>query len=261
MSFISKIIQNSKRRIKWKTIAIAGASTVSVGAFCVHEYLPSRSFSNAPFQSMQDKNPLFQSQVCMCKPLNADTCETEAIDAGELRSDPSSYYYKELSSLSDRNLHRDHAIFGSLMKKGLIERYKIYQRVCINPSDASCFADSEVVLASIRIGSSLNGHQGIVHGGIISLLMDDTFGAGYDTFAKKQDHADNEFPMVVTANLNINYRVPLPSDTNIVIRVFHTRSEGRKVYMHARVESRDGTILYAEGTVLFVKIQPEHLKK
>ena len=157
MSFISKIIQNSKRQIKWKTLAIASASTVSVGAFCVHEYLPSRYFSNAPFQFMTLKNFPFQSQICMCEPVATEMCKSDAGDADILQSDPSSYYYQELSSLSDRGSHKDHAIFGSLMKKGLIERYKVYQRVYMNTSDVTCSEDSEVALASIRIGSSLNG--------------------------------------------------------------------------------------------------------
>jgi hypothetical protein len=160
MSLASKIIQNSKRRLKWKSIAIAGASTVSVGAFCVHEHLPSRSFSKrAPFHFMEENTSLFPSQICMCKPLFAEshTNKSEFSDEGLLQPDPSSYYYKELPSLSDRNLCRDHAIFGSLMKKGCIERYKVYQRVHNDQIDARDFADSEVVLASIRIGSSLNG--------------------------------------------------------------------------------------------------------
>lgn len=155
MSLVSKIVQNSKRRIKWKTIAIAGASTASVGAFYVHEHLPSRSFSkSAPFHFMEENTSLFPSQICMCE---SHTNKSEFSDEALLQPDPSSYYYKELPSLSDRNFDRDHAIFGSLMKKGCIERYKVYQRVHNDQSDARDFADSEVVLASIRIGSSLNG--------------------------------------------------------------------------------------------------------
>jgi acyl-coenzyme A thioesterase PaaI-like protein len=39
-------------------------------------------------------------------------------------------------------------------------------------------ASTEVCVADVRIGEKLNGHDNIVHGGIISLMLDDTFGWG-----------------------------------------------------------------------------------
>lgn len=95
---------------------------------------------------------------------------------------------------------------------------------------------------------------------MISLLLDETFGLGYEAFVtNNKDDSIDESPMIVTANLNIDYKAPIQSNSSIVIRIFHARTEGRKVYMHAKIESPDRRILYAEGTALFIKIRPEHL--
>ena len=173
--------------------------------------------------------------------------------------DPSTYYFEKMKD-PERNLADSHAIFGALMKPNSIERYNAFHRVytCNAPETT---IQQEICVADIKIGKNLNGHDGIVHGGLISLLFDDTFGWGWEAirlFANKE-YNDEDFPHVVTANLNVDYRAPLPQDTNVVIRVRHERTEGRKIYMSARMESHDGSILFSEATVLFITVKSSHL--
>lgn len=240
-----------------RAIAFAGASTASVGAFCAYNQMSYHSFNTSPIGILQPSSKLFQSGACLCEPTNFECGNKSPIDA----VDPTTYYYEEFPTWPERNLNKDHAVNG-LTKPGLIERFKAYHRRRLGSNDATSFLDSEVLLASIRIGASLNGHDGIVHGGVTSLLLDESFGLGYEAFVtdNKDDNSD-EFPMVVTANLNIDYNAPIPSNSDIVIRIFHTRTEGRKVYMHARIESPDRKTLYAQGSVLFIKIRPDYLLK
>jgi acyl-coenzyme A thioesterase PaaI-like protein len=70
-----------------------------------------------------------------------------------------------------------------------IEFYEIYKNV-----------DTSDLLCIIKFGAALNGHPGVVHGGITALLFDNTF--GWLFFARS-------IPVGVTANLNINYRAPV----------------------------------------------------
>jgi len=103
--------------------------------------------------------------------------------------DPKSYYYKKMRD-PPRNLVDSHAIFGALRKPGYVERYDTYRRVPFTSSAAgdnkveaenlntNAYESVEVCVADVRIGEKLNGHDGIVHGGIISLMLDDTFGWG-----------------------------------------------------------------------------------
>ena len=72
------------------------------------------------------------------------------------------------------------------------------------------------------------------------------------------DPALDDGTKIVTANLNIDYRAPLTEESRAAVRVYYVRSEGRKLYFRARLESHDGTILYAEATSLFVKLRKEN---
>jgi Uncharacterized protein, possibly involved in aromatic compounds catabolism len=122
----------------------------------------------------------------------------------------------------------------------------------------------EVCVADLKVGESLNGHAGIVHGGIISLILDDTLGWGYEALhlssrEENPQQGENDYSLVVTANLTVNYRKPLRAGSNFVVRVFHEKTEGRKIYFTARIESYDGETLYAEASSLFIKVKNEHI--
>ena len=75
-----------------------------------------------------------------------------------------------------------HAVFGPLMESNLIERFNIYKRInttitSVQLEEQQQFnGHEEVMVVDVRIGSRLNAHVGIVHGGIISLLFDTSLG-------------------------------------------------------------------------------------
>jgi acyl-coenzyme A thioesterase PaaI-like protein len=75
----------------------------------------------------------------------------------------------------------------------------------------------EVIIANISLGNRLNGHTGIVHGGILALLLDDLMGFGFH-----------------------------------VKRITCEKQEGRKIYFLAQVTSPDSTVLYCEASSLYI---------
>lgn len=129
-----------------------------------------------------------------------------------------------------------HAIFGSLAGRGKIEAYEVYRR----PS----FSSQEVVVARVVFGDAVDGHPGVVHGGILSLVFDDLLGFGYEALG--------DVAMAVTANLTVDYRAPVPAGTTVRVAATLERREGRKLYWKASMTSTDGEILYAEASSLYI---------
>lgn len=104
---------------------------------------------------------------------------------------------EEIIERNSSHLHTN-AIHGTLNGHQMISRYEIYQKV-----------DVVEVAAIVHIGENLCGHPGIVHGGIISALFDNTF--GWLFFTMKQ-------PPAFTANLNVNFRKPIMANTTAILR-------------------------------------------
>ena len=180
--------------------------------------------------------------------------------------DPSSHDHYERVHPPDRSQTESHAIFGPLLGEGRIERYNFYRRVHhpvdsaklqLNHRSVKGAEPIEVAVGDVQLGNQVNGHEGIVHGGIISLIFDDAMGWGYEALLMSDADLDADMTKIVTANLNIDYRAPLMEDSRAVVRVYYVRSEGRKIYFQARLESHDGETLYAEATSLFVKLRKE----
>jgi hypothetical protein len=79
-----------------------------------------------------------------------------------------------------------HAIYGTLRKEGLIEAYDVFQNKCfpIIGSDSITSTDrndSQIAVAAVlKLGSALDRHDGIIHGSILALLIDDVLGFGFE---------------------------------------------------------------------------------
>ncbi|KAF7708601.1 acyl-coenzyme A thioesterase THEM4 isoform X1 [Silurus meridionalis] len=98
-------------------------------------------------------------------------------------------------------------------------------------------------------GHLLEGPPGHVHGGAIATMIDTVTGtlAGYLAGP------------VMTANLNINYRSPVPLGSVVVLHSALDRVEGKKIFVSCRVTSTDESKLHTEATALFIAFKMGYL--
>ena len=100
---------------------------------------------------------------------------TESEDARDPRMN---YYYRKMDPGALDRTSSSHAVFGALRgAPGLIERFDVYRRVTLEKATTPPHPGTrEVTVVDVKLGTRLNGHGGIVHGGIISLLFDEAMG-------------------------------------------------------------------------------------
>ena len=167
-------------------------------------------------------------------------CEEQATTTSSMRRNEVESSYQRMP-LPARGESDGHAIFGLLLGENMIESYDIYQR----PKEEDQPPDNKdnVIVAYIKLGDKIDGHPGVVHGGIVSLIFDDALGFGYEAIGVE---------MAVTANLNVDFRAPVLAGTEIRVVAQLERQEGRKLFWKAQMTSTDETILYAEATSLYI---------
>lgn len=100
--------------------------------------------------------------------------------------------------LKHPTLMNGNAFHDTLRGDGMVLTYEVYQK-----------KGSEEIAAVIKFGHRLNGHKGIVHGGIISTAFDNSFGWLFFTF--------DTYP-AFTANLSVNFRKPLYENSTVILR-------------------------------------------
>ncbi len=79
-----------------------------------------------------------------------------------------------------------------------VKLYEVYQK-----------RTGHEVACVIKLGDRLNGHPGIVHGGIISTVFDNSYGWLFITM---------EIPPAFTVNLNVNFRKPVFENSTALVR-------------------------------------------
>lgn len=94
------------------------------------------------------------------------------------------------------------------------------------------------------------GHDGIVHGGLLSTLLDE--GLARCCFPALPNKIG------VTANLTINYRKPTRADQLVMLVAKTTKVEGRKAWVEGRIESLPTTaaetpVTLVEASALFIE--------
>jgi uncharacterized protein (TIGR00369 family) len=91
------------------------------------------------------------------------------------------------------------------------------------------------------------GYEGIVHGGLITTVLDEVM--GWATYVRRI--------WAVTGTLNVRFRKPVHVGDQLTARAWVEGATGRKVDVRANlVRDSDGQVL-AEGTGLFIRVSEE----
>ena len=160
-------------------------------------------------------------------------------------SPPSPYKPLDFS----RSQLKHHLLHGSLSGPDKVSSYEL-----------SLSEDKRSLRGSVTLGKQLCGHPAFIHGGAIASVLDDTMGVLFLSSGNGTGF---------TANLNVNYRKPVPAGTRLtvdcaVLRVESSKSGARKVFLSGRLLGGAGAgssatdplpaapIVYAEATALFI---------
>ncbi|KAI8371722.1 HotDog domain-containing protein [Radiomyces spectabilis] len=95
-----------------------------------------------------------------------------------------------------------------------------------------------------HLGGNICGHDGIIHGGLLATLLDEQL--AYVTLPHLPNYTG------FTANLNVDYRLPVIADQWVMIRGKLDRVENRKAWANAWIHTIDGEKLLTEGKALYI---------
>jgi acyl-coenzyme A thioesterase PaaI-like protein/predicted protein tyrosine phosphatase len=101
--------------------------------------------------------------------------------------------------------------------------------------------DDNSVIGTILLDETTQGPPTLVHGGALATILDEAMTtAAFEA---------NRFGL--TANLNVDYRAPVPLETIVTVTARVDRIEGKKTFLVSKVMFPDGTVA-AEGRGLFI---------
>lgn len=126
---------------------------------------------------------------------------------------------------------RNNVVHETLRNQAGIADYKVFA----HPSKRE-------IVTVVHFGEALAGHPGVVHGGIISTIFDNSFGWLYFL---------QDVGLAFTANLKVDFRKPLYVNSTVYVHVKLHGIERRKLLMEATMETVDHT-LHAESSTVFV---------
>ncbi|KAK6335262.1 hypothetical protein TWF718_010696 [Orbilia javanica] len=119
------------------------------------------------------------------------------------------------------------------------------------------FADGEgkKLFAILHVGEQLCGHPGVIHGGLLATLMDETLArCCFPALPNK---------IAMTANLDVNYRAPCRANQFVIIKAETTKVEGRKAWVSGRLESLPEPGVEGDGKLLLeasvLMIEPKNI--
>jgi len=99
------------------------------------------------------------------------------------------------------------------------------------------------VIGALTLHIEKEGPPGHAHGGSLASVLDEVMG----------NAAWFKSGIVLAANLNINYKRPVPLDTSVTVRGWVARVEGRKNFTESTLTLPDGTVAVT-GTGLFITL-------
>lgn len=143
--------------------------------------------------------------------------------------------------LYDDERHLDGSLTGqTLSSGGKIAKYPVFFSLLaynkekeVTSSVKNIKPDYNELYAFYHLGSKLNGHPGIVHGGFMATILDEAlYRCLYPLIIQR-----GKKNFGVTAYLNLDYRSPTWSDLYVVVKSRITHVDGRKFFIDGKVET------------------------
>ncbi|XP_028833873.1 acyl-coenzyme A thioesterase THEM4 [Denticeps clupeoides] len=142
-----------------------------------------------------------------------------------------------------------HAAGGKYLSKMVQAKARLFTRNIEEPGAGFEYAvflnkQEKTSVTIFQPGHLLEGPPGHLHGGAIATIIDSSTGTLAGALLGPS----------MTANLNINYRSPIPLGNVVLIHCKVDQTEGRKTFMSCQITSSDGDKLHTEATGLFLSI-------
>ncbi len=102
----------------------------------------------------------------------------------------------------------------------------------------------------VNLSKEFEGFPGIIHGGVISALLDEIAGRSQQTFVDR---------FMVTAQLDIRFRKPVLVDHPYLVRGIAGSIVGRVSKARAMILDEDGSVM-AEANGVFVDLKQEQVE-
>lgn len=104
----------------------------------------------------------------------------------------------------------------------------------------------------IQLGENgVDGHPGVIHGGVICALLDEMMSTVV------AQHLNNASPrpkgQIFTANLNTNFRAPVITPAAVILKCWLVRRDVRKWLTRSQIEDESGRVL-AEANAIWVLV-------
>lgn len=128
--------------------------------------------------------------------------------------------------------------FLSPNSKGERTRITYYQR-----------EEDDHLYAEAWFGAGTEGGPGNVHGGALAAVLDELM--GFTCWYRSHP--------VMTGQLTVTYRSPVPINTEARCEAWIDRIENRKVFLKATLRDTETNNLFTEGEAIFIKLKDEHL--
>lgn len=104
------------------------------------------------------------------------------------------------------------------------------------------------VRSQVTVAESFNGYPGVVHGGIVTALLD-------EAMARTALLAGGFEDLLVTGRLTVTFRQPTPTGQPVVVVARIARRSGSRTQAQAELRLADGTVT-AEAEALMTKPSP-----
>ncbi|RMZ88241.1 hypothetical protein DV736_g4528, partial [Chaetothyriales sp. CBS 134916] len=100
-------------------------------------------------------------------------------------------------------------------------------------------------------GPAIDGHPHICHGGVIASILDEAIGLVTMLHTQSADSLREPF---YTVNLNVTYRAPVTTPSDVIVRCWLKARQGRKWVALGQFVDKDGVVLCeGQGTWVLAK--------